>query len=153
MINARKQTKLWPIKRLVLENFISFTSKPYTTENVLLRFYTIQKDMQEKTSRQSSQREGAKQTVTEIKALWIKAGFLFQSSNGLTAKLLKLVNEQKQLPQDHLKIQKKKITPTIQQKQRLFMQKSKETFWAVSKDCEEHLRTAAQESTNTKRTE
>ena len=33
------------------------------------------------------------------------------------------------------------------------MQKSKETFWAVSKECEEYLRTAAQESTNSKRTE
>ena len=43
MINARKQTKFWPFKRSVLENFISFTSKPCTTENALLRFYTIQK--------------------------------------------------------------------------------------------------------------
>ena len=108
MINARKQTKFWPIKRSVLENFISFTSKPYTTKNALLQFYTIQKDMQEKTSRQSSQREGAKQTVTEIKAWWIKAGFLFQSSNGLTAKLLKQVNEQNQLPQGHLQFNKSK---------------------------------------------
>ena len=92
--------------------------------------------MQEKASRQSSQREGPKQTVTEIEAWWIKAGLLCQSSNGLTAKLLKLVNEQKQLSQDHLKIQKKKkkITPTFQQKQRLFMQKLKETFWALCKD-------------------
>ena len=112
MINARKQTKFWPIKRSVLENFISFTSKPYTTKNALLRFYTIQKDMQEKTSRQSSQREEAEQTVTEIKAQWIKAGFLCQSSNRLTAKLLKQVNEQKQLPQGHLKIQKKKKNHT-----------------------------------------
>ena len=64
--------------------------------------------MQEKTSRQSSQRKAAKQTVTEIEAWWIKAGFLCQSSNALTAKLLKLVNEQKQLPQDYLKIQRKK---------------------------------------------
>ena len=94
--------------------------------------------MQEKTSRQSSQREAATQTVTEIEARWIKAGFLCQSSNGLTAKLLKLLNEQKQLSQDHLKFQKKKITPTIQKKQRLIMQKSKETFWAVSKECEKH---------------
>ena len=80
--------------------------------------------MQEKASRQSSQREAAQQTVTEIKAWQIKAGFICQSSNGLTAKLLKLVNEQKQLSQDHLKMQKKKkkkFTPTIQQKQRLFM--------------------------------
>ena len=138
MINARKQTKFWPFKRSVLENLISFTSKPNTTENALLRFYTIQKDMQEKTSRQSSQREAAMQTVTEIEARWIKAGFLCQSSNGLTAKLLKLLNEQKQLSQDHLKIQKKKITPTIQKKQRLITQKSKETFWAVSKECEKH---------------
>ena len=75
--------------------------------------------MQEKTSRQSSQREEAKQSVTEIEAWWIKAGFLFQSSNRLTVKLLKLVNKQNQLSQDHLKIQKKEIT-TIQQKQRLF---------------------------------
>ena len=80
-----------------MENFISFTSKPPTTENALLRFYTIQKDMQEKTSTQSSQREAAKQTATKIEAWWIKAGFLCQSSNGLSAKLLKLVNEQKQL--------------------------------------------------------
>ena len=29
---------------------------------------------------------------------------------------------------------KKRIPPTIQQKQRLFMQKLKETFWALSKD-------------------
>ena len=108
MIDARKQTKFWPFKRSVLENLISFTSKPNTTENALFRFYTIQKDMQEKTSRQSSQREAATQTVTEIEAQWIKAGFLCQSSNGLTAKLLKLLNEQKQLSQDHLKIQKKK---------------------------------------------
>ena len=64
--------------------------------------------MQEKTIRQSSQREAAKQTVTETEARWIKAGFLCQPSNGLTAKLLKLLNEQKQLSQDHLKIQKKK---------------------------------------------
>ena len=64
--------------------------------------------MQEKTSRQSSQRKAAKQTVTEIEARWIKAGFLCQPSNGLTEKLLKLLNEQKQLSQDHLKIQKKK---------------------------------------------
>ena len=74
--------------------------------------------MLEKTSRQSSQREEAKQTVTEIEAWWIKAWFLFQSSNRLTAKLLKLVNEQNQLSHDHLKIQKKEIT-TIQPKQRL----------------------------------
>ena len=66
--------------------------------------------MQEKTSRQSSQREAATQTVTEIEARWIKAGFLCQSSNGLTAKLLKLLNEQKQLSQDHLKFQKKNYT-------------------------------------------
>ena len=65
--------------------------------------------MQEKTSRQSSQREEAKQTVTEIEAWWIKAGFLFQSSNRLTAKLLKLVNEQNQLSLDHLKIRRKKL--------------------------------------------
>ena len=64
--------------------------------------------MQEKASRQSSQREAAKQTVTEIKPWWIKVGLLCQSSNGLTAKLLKLANEQKQLSQDHLKIQKKR---------------------------------------------
>ena len=51
--------------------------------------------MQEKAIRQSSQREAAKQTVTEIEAWWIKMGLLCQSSNGLTAKLLKLVNEQK----------------------------------------------------------
>ena len=38
------------------------------TENALLRFYTIQKDKQEKASRQSSQREATKQTVTEIEA-------------------------------------------------------------------------------------
>ena len=57
--------------------------------------------MQEKISRQSRQREAAKQTVTEIEAWQIKAGFLCQSSNGLTAKLLILVNEQKQLSQDH----------------------------------------------------
>ena len=153
MINTRKHTKFWPFKRSVLENFISFTSKPYTTKNARLRFYTVQKDTQEKTSRQSSQREAAKQTVIEIVAWWIKAGFLRQSSNGLTAKLLTLVNEQKQLSQDHLKIQKKKITPTIQQKQRLFLRKSKETFWAVRKECEEYLRTAAQEFTNSKRKE
>ena len=110
--------------------------------------------MQEKT-RMSSQREAAKQTVTVIESWWIKAGFLCQSSNGLTANLLKLVNEQKQLSQDHLKIQKKKekITPAIQQKQRLFTQKSKETFWAVSKEYEEYLRIAAQESTYLKRKE
>ena len=89
--------------------------------------------MQEKASRQSSQREAAKQTVTETEAWWIKAGLLCQSSNGLTAKLLKLVNEQKQLSQDHFKFQKK-ITATFQQKQRLFMQKLKETFWALCKD-------------------
>ena len=111
--------------------------------------------MQEKTSRQSSQRKAAKPTVTEIEAWWIKAGFLCQSSNGLTAKLLKLVNEQKQLSQDYLKIQrkKKKITPASQKKQRLFMQKSKETFWAISKEYQEYLRTAAQECTNLKRKE
>ena len=126
MINATKQTKFWPFRRSVLENFISFIGKRYTTETALLRFYSIQKNMLEKTSRQSSKRE-AKQTVTEIEAWWIKAGFLCQSSNGLTAKLLKLVNEQRQLSRDHLKIHKKKIT-TIQEKQRLFTQKSKETF-------------------------
>ena len=122
-INTRKQTKLWPFERSVLENFIGFTSNPPTTEDALLRFYTIHKDMQEKTSRQSSLREAAKQTVTEIEAWWVKAGFLCQFSNRLTAKLLKLVNEQKQLLQDHLKIQKKKkkITPAYRQKQRLFM--------------------------------
>ena len=49
--------------------------------------------MQEKASRQSSQREAAKQTVTEIKPWRIKAELLCQSSNGLTTKLLKLVNE------------------------------------------------------------
>ena len=76
------------------------------------------KEYAKKTSRQSSQREEAKQTVTEIEAWWIKAGFLFQSSNRLTAELLKLVNEQNELSQDHLKIQKKEFT-TIQQKQRL----------------------------------
>ena len=119
-----------------MENFISFTRKLPTTENALLQFYTIQKDMQEKASRQSNQREAAKQTVTEIEAWWIKAGLLCQSSNGLTAKLFKLINEQKQLSQDHLKIQKKKkkITPTFQQTQRIFMQKLKETFWALCKD-------------------
>ena len=118
-----------------MENFISFTRKPPTAENALIRFYTIQKDMQEKASRPSSQSKAAKQTVTEIEAWWIKAGLLCQSSNGLTTKLLKLVNEQKQLSQDHLKIQKKKkITPTFQQKQRLFMQKLKETFWGLCKD-------------------
>ena len=63
--------------------------------------YTIQNNEQEKASRQSSQRETAKQTVTEIEAWQIKAGFFCQSSNGLTAKLLILVNEQKQLSQDH----------------------------------------------------
>ena len=51
--------------------------------------------MQEKTSKKSSQRAAAKQTVTEIEAWWFKAGFLCQSSNGLLAKLLKLENEQK----------------------------------------------------------
>ena len=64
--------------------------------------------MQEKASRPSSQRETAKQIVSEIEAGWIKAGLLCQSSNGLTTKLLKLVNEPMQLSQDHLKIQKKK---------------------------------------------
>ena len=97
MINIRKQTKFWPFERPVLEIFISFTSKPPTTKNALLRFYPIQKDMQEKTSRQSSQRAAARQTVTEIEAWWIKAGFLCQSSNGLSAKVLELVNEQKQV--------------------------------------------------------
>ena len=38
----------------------------------------------------------------------VKAGFICQFSKGLNAKLLKLVNEQKQLSQDHLKIPKKK---------------------------------------------
>ena len=33
------------------------------------------------------------------------------------------------------------------------MQKSKETFWTVSKEHAEYLRTAAQASTNSKRTE
>ena len=33
------------------------------------------------------------------------------------------------------------------------MQKLKETFWAVSKEYEEYLRIAAQESTNSKRKE
>ena len=42
------------------------------------------------------------------------------------------------------------MTPIIQQKQRLFMQKSKETFRAVSKEYKEYLRTAARESTNSK---
>ena len=109
--------------------------------------------MQEKTSRQSRQREAVKQTVIEIQAWWIKAEFLCQSSNGFNAKLLKLVNEQKQLSQDHLKLQKKnkQITSAIQHKQRLLMQKSKETFWAVRKECEEYLRTAALESTNSKK--
>ena len=54
------------------------------------------------------EKEPSKLLQKLIEAWWIKAGFLFQSSNGLTAKLLKLVNEQKQLSQDHLKIQKKK---------------------------------------------
>ena len=107
--------------------------------------------MQEKTSTQSSQREAAKQTVTEIEVWWIKAGFLCQSNYGLTAKLLKLVNELKQIVTKSFKNSEEKITPTIQQKQRLFMQKLKETFWAVSKECEEYLKTAAQESTNSKR--
>ena len=136
-----------------MEIFIGFTSKPYTTETALLRFYTIQKDMQEKTSRQSSQREVAKQIFTEIQAWWIKAGFLCQSSNGLTAKLLKLVMNQSNCHKITSKF-RKKITPTIQQKQRFFLQKSKETFWAVvSKESEEYLRTAAQESTYSKRKE
>ena len=118
MINPRKQTKFWPFETSVLKNFIRFTGKPSTTENALLQFYTIQKDMQEKTTRQSSQREATKQTVTKIEAWFIKAGFLCPSSNALTGKLLKLVNEQKQLSQDHLKIpkKKKKFTPAIQQK-------------------------------------
>ena len=64
--------------------------------------------MQEKACRLSSQSKAAKQTATEIEAWWTKAGLLCQSSNGLTAKLLKLENEKKQLPQDHLKIQKEK---------------------------------------------
>ena len=51
-----------------MENLISFPKKPPTTKNALLQFYTIQNDMQEKASRQSSQREAAKQTVTEIEA-------------------------------------------------------------------------------------
>ena len=75
MINIRKQTKFWPFEKPVLEIFISFTSKPPTTKNVLLRFYTIQKDMQERTSRQSSQRAAAKQTLREIETWWIKAVF------------------------------------------------------------------------------
>ena len=33
------------------------------------------------------------------------------------------------------------------------MQKSKEMFWTVIKECEEYLRTVAQESTNWKRKE
>ena len=33
------------------------------------------------------------------------------------------------------------------------MQKSKKTFWAISKEYEEYFRTAAQESTNLKRKE
>ena len=76
-----------------MQNFISFTRKPATTENALLQFYTIQKDMQEKASRQSSQREATKQTVTEIEAWLSEAGLLCQSSDELTAKLLKLVND------------------------------------------------------------
>ena len=92
MINTRKQTNLRPFERSVLENFISFTSKPPTTEDALLQLYTLHKDnMQEKTSRQSSQRQAAKQTITEMESWWIKAGFLFQSSNGFIAKLLKLL--------------------------------------------------------------
>ena len=47
MINTRKQTKFWLFKRSVLENIICFSSKPPKTENALLRFYTIQKHMQE----------------------------------------------------------------------------------------------------------
>ena len=52
--------------------------------------------MKEKASRKSSQREATEQTVAEIEAWWIKAWFLCQSSDGRTAKLLKLVNKQKQ---------------------------------------------------------
>ena len=46
---------------------------------------------------------------------------------------------------------KKKFTPAIQQKQKLFMQKLKETFWAVSKEYKKYLRTASQKSTNSKK--
>ena len=38
MIDTRKQTKLWPFERSVLEIFITFTSKPPTTEDALLQF-------------------------------------------------------------------------------------------------------------------
>ena len=40
-MRTRKQTKLWPLERSVLENFITSKSKPSTNEDALLRFHTI----------------------------------------------------------------------------------------------------------------
>ena len=107
-ILTRKQTKLWPFERSVLEDFITLKSKPPTNEDALLRFHTIHTDLQKTSNRQSNQREAAQQTVAKIAAWWIKAGFICQSKNGLISKLIKLVNERKSLLQDHEKILKKK---------------------------------------------
>ena len=127
---TQKQTTLWPFDRSVLKNCITLRNKPSTNEDILFSFCTIHQKMQVKTSRQSSQRDAATETLAELLLWWLKADYICQFTNDLVKKLLNPVNEHKFLSQDNTKIQskKKKVTTKILQKQKCSCKKQTRDF-------------------------
>ena len=89
-MNICNKFKFWPFERSVLDEFSYLKNKPPTNEDALLCYYSIHESMQFATKKQSTQRDAAKQTVKEIIAWWVKAGYLCQSENLLIKKLLNL---------------------------------------------------------------
>ena len=104
-METRKETRLWPFDRCLNTSDFSYAgSLPPTVEDVLFNFRSRHKHHQLETSRQSSLKDSAKETVAEVQKWWIRPGYKCKRGHELVLDILNYDKRWKQLTQDHNKI-------------------------------------------------
>ena len=95
---TRHVTKLWPYEEsYVLIDYEFHATKPPSNEEAFAKFKAIHDCLQATSKRQSTLREAALKTVTEITKWWTKAGYSCMSANALVKKLLSVNDQWKNL--------------------------------------------------------
>ena len=134
---------LWPYEiSCVFTDNEFHSTKPPTNEEAFAKFKGVHDSLQIISKRQSTVREAALKTVTEIMKWWTQAGYSCQSTNALTKKILRLNDQWKELnKQKKKRSDSGKRNPTANFLNRVeeFKKMGKQTFWEVTKTYEEYL--------------
>ena len=97
-MQTRQDHKFWPFSRgleIDINNFIG--RLPQTVDDVLVKFRCLHNQNQEKTSRQSSLADAAKEVSVQTQQWWVKAGYKVRRVDDILQEIIKLDKTWKQL--------------------------------------------------------